>query len=178
MATKLPRTIGNSTPLNYAGRLLYFNPAKSILDFDPSKRDFRRVKAAVSKQIATLSFYDLNTLVAPSHREIIYYDFIEIESRIGEAAALDLLRAYLVENHLCNELVRIAYDPTKPIPGSLRLLATQLFNAFEIERSKARRVLKQLRRSFRFNVITPAIQLPQCLPNAPNTAPAFSLVAA
>ena len=59
-------------------------------------------------------------------------DFMEIESRIGESAALDLLRAYLVENHLCNELVRIAYDPTKPSPGLLRLLATQLLNAFEI----------------------------------------------
>jgi len=178
MATKLPRTIGNSTPLNYAGRLRYFNPSKSILDFDPSKRDFRRVKAAISRQVATLGFYDLNTLVAPNHRETIYDDFIEIESRIGEAAALDLLRAFLVENHLCNLLVRLSYDPTKPFPGSLRLLATQLFNAFEIEKSKARRVLKQLRRSFRLNAITPAIQLPQCSPNAPNTLPAFSLAAA
>lgn len=178
MASKLLRSIGDSTPLNNAGRLRWFNPAESILDFDPSKRELRRVKAAVSKQIATLSFYDLSTLIAAKDRQWVYDDFMEIQFRIGEAAALDLLRAYLVENHLCNELVRIAYDPTKPIPGSLRLLATQLLNAFELQKSKARRVLKRLHRSFRFSVITPAIQLPQCSPNAPNTAPAFSLVAA
>jgi hypothetical protein len=178
MATKLPRTIGNSTPLNYAGRLRYFNPAKSILDFDPSKRDFRRVKAAVSRQVATLSFYDLNTLVASKDRQSVYDDFMELQFRIGEPAALDLLRAFLVENHLCNLLVRLSYDPTKPFPGSLRLLATQLFNAFEIEKSKARQILKRLHRIFRFSSITPAIQLPQVAPNAPNTLPAFSLVAA
>ena len=178
MATKLPRTIGNSTPLNYAGRLRYFNPAKSILDFDPSKRDFRRVKAAVSRQVSTLSFYDLNTLVASKDRQGVYDDFMELQFRIGEAAALDLLRAFLVENHLCNLLVRLSYDPTKPFPGSLRLLATQLLNAFEIEKNKARQILKRLHHSFRFSSITPAIQLPQVAPNAPNTLPAFSLVAA
>jgi len=178
MATKLPRTIGNSTPLNYAGRLRYFNPAKSILDFDPSKRDFRRVKAAVSRQVATLSFYDLNTLVASKDRQGVYDDFMELQFRIGEAAALDLLRAFLVENHLCNLLVRLSYDPTKPFPGSLRLLATQLLNAFENAKIEARRTLKRLHRSFRFSSLTPAIQLPQVAPNAPNTLPAFSLVAA
>jgi hypothetical protein len=178
MASKLLRSIRFSTPVRNVGCLRYFNPAKSILDFDPSKRDFRRVKAAVSRQIAALSFYDLSTLVAPDDRQAIYDDFMEIESRIGESAALDLLRAYLVENHLCNELVRIAYDPTKPIPGLLRLLATQLLNAFEILKSRAREALKRLHRSFRFSVITPAIQLPQRSPNAPNTAPALSLAAA
>lgn len=178
MASKLLRSIGDSTPLNNAGRLRWFNPAESILDFDPSKRDFRRVKAAVSKQIATLNFHDLNTLIAAKDRQAVYDDFMEIQFRIGEAAALDLLRAYLVENHLCNELVRIAYDPTKPIPGSLKLLLTQLFNTVKLQKSEARRVLKRLHRSFRFRSFTPAIQLPQCSPNAPNTAPAFSLVAA
>ena len=178
MASKLLRSIRFSTPVQNVGRLRYFNPAESILDLDPSKRDFRRVKAAVSRLIATLSFYDLNTLVAPDDRQAIYDDFMDIEIRLGESAALDLLRAYLVENHLCNELVRIAYDPTQPIPVLLRLLATQLLNAFEILNSRAREALKRLHRSFRFRVITPAIQLPQRSPNAPNTAPAFSLAAA
>ena len=178
MASKLLRSIRISTPVRFVGRLRYFNPAKSILDFDPSKRDFRRVKDAVSRQIAPLNFYDLNTLVAPDDRQSIYDDFMEIESHIGEAAALDLLRAYLVENHLCNELVRIAYDPTAPLPKPLPLLATHLLNAFELLKQEARKALKQLRHKFRFSVVTPAIQLPQRSPNAPNTAPALSLVAA
>ena len=178
MASKLFRIIGNATPLNHVGRLRYFDSTKSILDFDPSKRVFRRIQKSLTKQLATLSFYDLNTLVASKDRQGVYDDFMELQFRIGEAAALDLLRAFLVENHLCNLLVRLSYDPTKPFPGSLRLLATQLFNAFENAKIEARRILKRLHRSFRFSSITPAIQLPQCSPNAPNTLPAFSLVAA
>jgi hypothetical protein len=88
------------------------------------------------------------------------------------------LRAFIIENHLCSELVRIAYDPTKPLPKLLPLLVTQLLNAFEIIKQEARQALKKLHRQFRFSVITPAIQLPQRSPNAPNTAPALSLVAA
>lgn len=178
MASKLLRSIRISTPVRNVGRLHRFDPAKSILDFYPSKRDFRRVKTAASRQIATLSFYELNTLVAPDDRQTIYDDFMTIESWIGESAALDLLRAFLIENHLCNELLRIAYDPTKPLPVLWKQLAKQLFNVFEIKKRKAKAALKRLHRRYRFNVIAPAIQLLQHAPNAPNRAPALSLAAA
>jgi hypothetical protein len=58
------------------------------------------------------------------------------------------------------------------------LLLPQLFNTVKLQKSKARQILKRLHRSFRFSSITPAIQLPQVAPNAPNTLPAFSLAAA
>ena len=92
--------------------------------------------------------------------------------------AMEQLRLYLVENYLQTDLLRVAYDPTAPLPKLLPLLATQLLNAYAILKSKIYQTLKRLHRSFRFSVITPAIQLPQRSPNAPNTAPALSLVAA
>jgi hypothetical protein len=177
MASKLLRTIGNATPLSYVRRLRYFDSTETILDFN-STRTFRRAKKTLDKKLATLSFYDLNTLIAPSERWAIYEDFVELEGLRGEQEALELLRAFIIENHLCGELIRIAYDPTRPLPKPLPLLVTQLLNAFEIIKQKARQALKKLHRQFRFSVITPAIQLPQRSPNAPNTAPAYSLVAA
>lgn len=178
MASKLLRTIGNSTPLNDVGRLRYFDSTESILSFNPSKRVFRRIQKSLSKQLATLSFYDLNTLIAPQDRWAVYEDFVDLVSLRGEQEALELLRAFIIENHLCRELVRIAYDPTKPLPKLVPLLLTQLLHAFEIKKQEARQALKRLHRQFRFSSFTPAIQLPQRSPNAPNTAPALSLVAA
>ena len=177
MASKLSKTISNATPLNHVGRLPYFDSTKSILDFN-STRAFRKVKKTLDKKLATLSFYDLNTLIAPSNRWAIYEDFVDLEGLRGEQEALELLRAFIIENHLCSELIRMAYNPTKPLPKLLPLLVTQLLNAFEIIKQEARQALKKLHRQFRFSVITPAIQLPQRSPNAPNTAPALSLVAA
>jgi hypothetical protein len=178
MASKLSKTIGNATPLNYVGRLRYFDPHKSILDFNPSKRVFRRIQKSVNKQLKTLSFYDLNTLIAPNDRWAVHEDFMYLDGLRSEQEALELLRAFIIENHFCSELVRVAYDPTAPLPKLLPLLATQLLNAYELVKQEARKALKQLGRQFRFSVITPAIQLPQRSPNAPNTAPALSLVAA
>ena len=180
MASKLSKTIGNATPLNHVGRLLYFDFTKSILDFNPSKRVFRRIENAVSKQLASLSFYELNTLIAPSDRWAVYEDFVYLEGVRGEQAALELLRRYILENHLCSELVRVAYDPTKPMPVLWEQLAKQLLNTLKIKKQAARRLLKQLHQSFsfRFRFIATPIASTQYAPNAPNTAPALSLVAA
>jgi hypothetical protein len=128
MASKLLRNIGNATPLNYVGRLRYFDSTKSILGFDSSKREFRRIQKSLDRQLAGLSFYDLNTLIAPNDRWAVYEDFVHVEGLQGEPEALELLRAFIIENHFCNELVRIAYDPTKPLPKPLPLLVTQLLN--------------------------------------------------
>ena len=177
MATKLSRSIANATPLNHVGRLRRFDPANSILDFGDN-RSWRRVKRALFRQVQGLGFYDLNTLIAPEHRDIIYYDFLNLQDRIGEAKALELLRSYLVENKLCTELVRLAVDFSLPINTDL-LNKLKLINEREIaEKRKAREVAAELERSFKAASYLPVIQLPQVAPNAPNTLPAFSLAAA
>ena len=178
MASKLARPIHRLTPIEHVGRLKRFEPSQSLLSTYQSNREFRRKMVAANRQLARLSFYELFQFVALSDREMIFEDFRDIELEFGESKALDLLRAYFIENYLTGELIRISYDPTKPLPGLIRLLKTQLLNAFEIENKRVRQALKQLHRSFKFNVITPVIQLPQSSPNAPNTAPALSLVAA
>ncbi len=180
MASKRARPIHRLTPIEYVGGLKQFEPSQSLLRTYQSNREFRRKMAAVNQQLSPLSFYELFEFVALSdyYREIIFEDFYDMAIDLGESKALDLLRAYFIENYLTGELIRISYDPTKPLPGLIRLLKTQLLNAFEIENKRVRQALKQLHRSFKFNVITPVIQLPQSSPNAPNTAPALSLVAA
>lgn len=185
MASKLSRVIPPATPVLHVGSLRYFDrnlgSYKDLnvraLDFG-SNRAWRRIEKNLTKQVANLELCDLLPLIAPENQWEIENDFYTLEMRKDRAYAMEQLRLYLVENYLCNELLRVAYDPTKPLPKLLPLLATQLLNAYELVKQKARMTLKQLRRIFRFSVFTPFIQLPQRSPNAPNTAPAFSLVAA
>jgi hypothetical protein len=178
MAANRARSIRYQIPLHNVGRLKWFKPSQSLLSIYQSNRKFRRIMATANRQLAPLSFYELFQFVALSDREMIYEDFRDIELEFGESKALDLLRDYFIENYLFNELIRISYDPTKPLPGLIQLLKTHLLNALAIENSRVRQALLLLRNSFKFNVITPAILLPQRSPNAPNTAPALSLVAA
>lgn len=177
MASKLSRTICNATPINHVGRLRWFNPANAILDFG-NNRDWRRVKRALYKQVEGLGFYDLNTLVAPDQRNIVYDDFLILQDRFGEARALEILRSYLVESYLCTELVRLAVDFSLPIntdlPKKLKLVNERKIT----ESKKVREVAARLHRSFNAAIYSPVIQLPQVAPNAPNTLPAFSLAAA
>lgn len=184
MASKLSRTIPPATPVLYVGWLRSFDQnifgrdlTVRALDFG-SNRTWRRVEKSLYKQVANLTLADIFTLIAPEHQWAIENDFYELEMRKNRDYAMEQLRLYLVENYLHTELLRVAYDPTAPLPKLLPLLATQLLNAFESVKRAARELLKQLRRRFRFSVITPAIRLPQRSPNAPNTAPALSLVAA
>lgn len=177
MATKLSRTIANATPLNHVGRLCWFDPANPILDFG-NNRDWRRVKRALYRQVKGLGFYDLNTLVAPDQRDIVYDDFLILQDRFGEKKALEILRSYLVESRLCTELVRLAVDFSLPINTDLPK-KIKLVNERKItEKRKAREVAAELERSFKAASYSPVIQLPQVAPNAPNTLPAFSLAAA
>jgi hypothetical protein len=177
MATKLSRTIGNATPLNHVGRLRWFNPANPILDFG-NNRDWRKVKRALSRQVERLGFYDLNTLVAPDQRNMIFDDFMILQDRFGEAKALEILRSYLVESYLCTELVRLAVDFSLPInsdlPKKLKLVNERIIT----EKKKVREVAAIMQGSFKAAIYSPVIQLPQVAPNAPNTMPAFSLAAA
>ena len=183
MATKLSRTIGNATPINHVGQLRYFDRSiygrdlnTSILDFG-SNRSWRRVKRALNKQLDGLGFYDLNTLIAPDQRNMVFDDFLILQDRFGEAKALEILRRYLVESYLCTELVRLAVDFSLPAK-----IDNYTLNLIEVEKKKkeaaAQKRAKKLRRSFQVIVKSPAIQLPHVAPNAPNTLLAFSLAAA
>ena len=83
-----------------------------------------------------------------------------------------------MENYLCTELVRLALDFS--IPDNLDRFT--IFSLVKVQKDKKkqkqREISKKLRDSVKTIVYAPAIQLPQVAPNAPNTAPALSLVAA
>jgi len=185
MASKLSRTISPNTPVLNVGRLLYFDQNilgredlnLKALDFG-SNRTWRRIEKHVSNQVANLGLGELLALVAEKDREMLYQDFYQLEIRKNPAYAITQLRLYLVENYLCNELLRVAYDPSEPLPKLQPLLATQLFNAFEVLKQKSREALKRLNRQFSFNAFAPAIQVPDKTPNAPNYTLALSLAAA
>ena len=183
MATKLSRTIGTATPINHVGPLRYFVRSiygkdldTSILDFG-SNRSWRRVERDLYKQVNGLEFYGLSTLVAVEQRDDLYGDFLILQDRFGEAKALEILRRYLVESYLCTELVRLAVDFSLPAK-----IDNYTVNLVEVEKKKKeaadQKRAKLLRRSFQVIVKSPAIQLPQAAPNAPNTLPAFLLAAA
>lgn len=184
MASKLFKTIGNATPLHNVGRLRYFDRSYGgkdlnvrALDFG-SNRAIRRFYERTSQQVTNKDLVDLLLLVHENDAKTLANDFYILERDKNQKYALEQLRLYLVEAHIVNELVRIAYDPTAPLPKQLPLLATDLLNAFELVRQATRQALERLNQYFRFIAFKPAIQLPQRLPNAPNTATAFSLVAA
>jgi len=177
MASKLSRTIGNATPLNHVGRLRWFNPANSILDFG-SNRKWRRVKCNLHRQVASLEFYDLNTLVAPDQRNIVYDDFIDLQDRFGEAKALEIMRNYIVENYLCTQLMILAVDFIASRKVNLFEKLAIVILGLEKEKREKQELAKKLQRSFSAANNSPIIQLHLVAPNAPNTLPAFSLAAA
>jgi hypothetical protein len=184
MASKLSRTIGNATQLNHVGRLRYFvrsiygkNLDTSILGIG-SNRKWRRVKRDLHRQVESLGFYDLNTLVAPDQRNIVYDDFIDLLDCFGEAKALEIMRNYIVENYLCTQLVILAVDFTAPLKVNLFEKLAIVNLGLEKEKREKQELAKKLQRSFRAANNSPIIQLPLVAPNAPNTLPAFSLAAA
>ena len=177
MATKLSRTIGNATPLNHVGRLRWFDPANSILDFGIN-RSWRRVERDLCRQLDGLDFYDLNTLVAVDQRTMVFDDFLILQDRFGEAKALEILRKYLVESYLCTELVRLAVDFSAPIKADLFEKLAIVNLGVEKQKAEKQKLLKELQQVFRAAAFSPVIQLPQVAPNAPNTLLAFSLAAA
>ena len=191
MASMLSRIIHTATPLHHVGRLLHFDRSYfgSELDFSGKKlnlraldfgsnRSLRRVEKRISEQVSQLGLLDLFALAPKKDLEVVIQDHYQLEMNKGAGYAIELLRLFLVEAHLQNELVRVAYDPTEPLPKSLPLLKTQLLNVAKIAKQNARLALKRLRRLFKITITEPAVLLPQRSPNAPNTLLAFSLAAA
>ena len=184
MASKLFRKIQPATPINNVGRLRYFDLSfggKDLnvyaLDFG-SNRKWRRIESNLHKQVNNLESPELFDLVATQDCEQVLDDFIYLFDEKGQEYALNQLRLYLVENHLSKELIKFAVDFSIPQPKAIKLTITSLLSAFKRHEAKAKKVLKLLRESYRFSSIIPALLLPQQSPNAPNTAPAFSLAAA
>ena len=185
MATKLLRKIAPSTPVQYSGRLLGFNRNclgrelnKGALDFG-SNRQWRRIEKAVSVQVLQLSFYELNnTLIAPNEREQVYDDFDTLVIRYGEAKALDIMRSWIVDNHLWSELLRVSMDFTCVRSKHPDNIAIKLMKVLKELKIQVKDLLKQTQVSYRLKVIKPVMRLPQRSPNAPNYSPALSLAAA
>ena len=184
MASKLFRKIQPATPINNVGRLRYFDLSfggKDLnvyaLDFG-SNRKWRRIESNLHKQVNNLESPELFNLIAAKDFEQVLDDFIYLFEEKGQAHALKQLRLYLVENHLSKELIKFAVDFSIPQPKAIKLIITLLLSAFKRHEAKAKKILKLLRKTYRFSLITPALLLPQQAPNAPNTAPAFSLAAA
>lgn len=184
MASKLFRTIQRATPINNVGRLRYFDLSfggKDLnvyaLDFG-SNRKWRRIESNLFKQVSNLELPELLDLVATKDCELVTSDYFYLVEIKGQEYALKQLKLFLVENHLIKELVKFAVDFSIPQPKAIKLTITSLLSAYNRLEAKAKEILKLLSKSFRHSVITPALLLPQQAPNAPNTAPAFSLAAA
>lgn len=184
MASKLFRKIQPATPINNVGRLRYFDLSfggKDLnvyaLDFG-SNRKWRRIESNLHKQVNNLESPELFNLIAAKDFEQVLDDFIYLFEEKGQAYALKQLRLYLVENHLSKELIKFAVDFSIPQPKAIKLIITLLLSAFKRYEAKAKKILELLPKTYRFSLITPALLLSQQAPNAPNTAPAFSLAAA
>lgn len=184
MASKLFRKIQPATPINYVGSLRYFDMSfggKDLnvyaLDFG-SNRKWRRIEANLHKQVANLELWELFALIAPEHQWAIENDMYELESRKNYEYAIKQLKLYLVENHLLGQLVKLAVDFSIPPHKAAKLKIAALRKIYANKLLQESKTKVRLRRSYTFSSITPALLLTQESPNAPNTAPAFSLAAA
>lgn len=184
MASKLLRKIAPSTPVQHSGRLLGFDRNclgrelnKGALDFG-SNRQWRRLEKVISAQVLQLSFYELSTLIASYEREQAYDDFDILVMRYGEAKALDIMRSWIVDNHLWTELLRVSMDFTCVRSKHLDNIAIKLMKVLQELKLQVKKLLKQTQDSYRLKVIKPVMRLPQRSPNAPNYSPALSLAAA
>lgn len=184
MASKLFRTIQRATPINNVGRLRYFDLSfggKDLnvyaLDFG-SNRKWRRIESNLFKQVSNLELPELFDLVATKDCELVTSDYFYLVEIKGQEYALKQLKLFLVENHLIKELVKFGVDFSIPQPKTIRLSITSLVRVYNLHKAKALRIKTLQVRSCTFSSITPVLHLTQQSPNAPNTAPAFSLAAA
>jgi len=158
----------------YEGESTY-SKNTSILNYGANS-EWRKLERKLYKQLAPLNYYELMTLIAPDQRETISNGFYELEYH-GEAEAMRCLRHLLVENHLADELLRVAMDfyaVTALTPAQLFNLAVKSQVRRQKNKRKLAKKLQGLYRNFR-------ITTKHCLEhaaNAPNTAPALSLAAA
>ena len=185
MASKLFRKIQRATPINNVGRLRYFDLSfggKDLnvyaLDFG-SNRKWRRIESNLFNQVSNLELPELLDLVATKDCELVTNDYFHLVEIKGQEYALKQLKLFLVENHLIKELVKFAVDFSIPQSKIIRLSITPLVRTYKLREAKTLFRIKKLRiRNYSFSLITPVLHLTQQAPNAPNTAPAFSLAAA
>ena len=184
MASKLFRKIQRATPINDVGRLRYFDLSfggKDLnvyaLDFG-SNRKWRRIESNLFKQVNNLESPELFNLIAAKDFEQVLDDFDYLFEEKGQAYALKQLRLYLVENHLIKELIKFAVDFSIPPHKAAKLKIAALRKIYLAKLVQVSKTKVLLHRSYTFSSISPVLLLTQQSPNAPNTAPAFSLAAA
>lgn len=158
----------------YEGESTY-SKNTSILN-NRANREWRKLERKLYKQLAPLRYQELLELIAPDQREVIHNGFYDL-LHYGEAEAMRCLRHLLVENHLCDELLRVAMDfslVTVLTPAELFNLEKKRQAIRQENRRKLAKKLQGLYRNFRLTT-------KHCLEhaaNAPNQAPALSLAAA
>lgn len=177
MASNLIRSLRPNTPLNMAGRLRWHEPKKRILDFGSDKNWLKFERKSKAK-LQHKNYFQLISLIEPKSRNIVDDDFDYLARIYGVDEALTLLRSYILEAHLCNELVRLEVDFTKPLHEQFKQALKAKKSLARIKFQKLRKRLRKIQALHAIARGTPISEIPQLSPNAPNLVPALSLAAA
>ena len=173
MASNQLRTLRPNTSVEYVGRLRWHKTNTSILDFGSNKQ-WLRYRNKLQSKLEAKELWQLFNLIGLHDRGAVVMDYETIAATIGDEQALAILRSYILEAHLCNELVRLGVDFTKPLRPQVKALRHKSRERFK----KLHKALRYIQKSHTFTHGTPLRELPQRSPNAPNTLPAYSLAAA
>lgn len=173
MASNQLRTLRPNTSIENVGRLHWHKTNTSILDFGSNKQ-WLRYRNKLQSKLEAKELWQLFNLIGLHDRGAVVMDYETIAATSGDEQALAILRSYILEAHLCNELVRLGVDFTKPLKPQVKALRHKSRERF----NKLHKALRYIQESHAFTHGTPLRELPQRSPNAPNTLPAFSLAAA
>lgn len=177
MASNQLRTLRPNTSIENVGRLRWHKTNTSILDFGSNKQ-WLKYRNKLQSKLEAKELWQLFNLIGLQDREAVIMDYETIAATTGVEQALAILRSYILEAHLCNELVRLGVDFTKPLQPQVKALRNQERHARQEIYAELQKFLRYLQDSHAFIHGTPLRELPQRSPNAPNTLPAFSLAAA
>ncbi len=177
MASNQLRTLRPNTSLQYVGRLRWHKANKSILDFGSNKQ-WRKYRNKLQLKLEAKELWQLCNLISLHDRGAVVMDYEVIAASAGDEQALALLRDYILEAHLSNELVRLGIDFTKPLAPQVDAQLDRELQERQERRKRLHKILRYIQKSHTFIHGTPLRDLPQRSPNAPNTLPAFSLAAA
>jgi hypothetical protein len=177
MASNQLRTLRPNTPLDYVGRLRWFNPNKTMLSFRSNKQ-WLKFQNKEQVKLESKELWQLLNLINSHDHGTVIMDYELLAASRGEVEALALLRGYILEAHVTNELVRLGVDFTKPLLSQVSNYLKKLRRERRERYIKLQKVLRYIQKSHGFTHGTPLRELPQRSPNAPNTLPALSLAAA
>ena len=177
MASNQLRTLRPNISLENAGRLRWHKTNTSILDFGSNKQ-WLRYRNKLQLKLEAKELWQLFNLIGLHDRGAVVMDYEFIAAATGDEQALALLRSYILEAHLSNELVRLGVDFTKPLQGQVKALLNHARHMHRERFKILHKAMRYIQKSHAFTHGAPLRELPQRSPNAPNTLPAFSLAAA